>query len=57
MPPFRNLRGAFIREGRLIERGVDRTFLGSYWAFTGEGRLKESERSLEKIREVKVCSD
>ena len=50
MPPFRNLRGAFIREGRLIERGVYRIFLELYWAFIGEGRLKESGRLLEKIR-------
>ena len=49
MPPFWNLRGAFIREGHLIERGVYRIFLGLYWAFIGEGRLKESGRLSEKI--------
>ena len=40
----------FIREGRLIERGVYRIFLELYWAFIGEERLKESGRLLEKIR-------
>ena len=39
-----------IYGGRLLERGVYRIFLGLYWAFTGEGRLKESGRLLEKIR-------
>ena len=33
-----------------MERGVYRIFLGLYWAFVGEGRLKESGRLLEKIR-------
>ena len=36
--------------GRLVERGVYRIFLGLYWVFIGEGRLKESGRLLEKIR-------
>ena len=39
-----------IYGGRLLERGVYRIFLGLYWAFIGEGRLKESGRLLEKIR-------
>ena len=39
-----------IYGGRLIERGVYRIFLGLYWAFIGEGRLKESGHLLEKIR-------
>ena len=29
-----------IYGGRLIERGVYGIFLGLYWAFIGEGRLK-----------------
>ena len=35
---------------RLLERGVYRIFLGLYWAFIKDGRLKESGRLLEKIR-------
>ena len=38
-----------IYGGRLLERGVYRIFLGLYWAFIGEGRLKESGRLLGKI--------
>ena len=37
--PFRKFTGA-----------VYRIFLGLYWAFIGEGRLKGSGRLLEKIR-------
>ena len=39
-----------MREGRLIERDVYKIFLGLYWAFIGERRLKESGCLLEKIR-------
>ena len=36
--------------GHLIERGVYRIFLRLYWAFIGEGHLKERGHLLEKIR-------
>ena len=39
-----------IYGGRLLERGVYRIFLGLYWVFIGEGRLKESGCLLEKIQ-------
>ena len=43
----RNLRGAFIREGRLIERGVYRIFLGLYWAFKREWAFIRENAVLE----------
>ena len=36
-----------IYGGHLLERGVYRIFLGLYWAFIGEGHLKESGCLLE----------
>ena len=38
---------------RLRERGVYGIILVLYWAFIGEGQLKESGRLLEKIRQAK----
>ena len=42
--------GAFIRDGRLKERGDCFKYLGLGGAFIGEGRLKERGRLLEEIR-------
>ena len=47
MPPFRNLPWG---GQRLLERGVYGIFLGLYWAFIEEGRLKKSGHLLEKIQ-------